>query len=91
MEKIITIEWEIHDTRDITGAYKTGISKLKVKAKNYLHAINMAISFASSLPSWEFERNNIDLERYREGKICRYYYTTKLSKILKIENAKKGE
>lgn len=88
MKKLITIEWEIHDTRDMTGGYRTGISKIEVKVKSYIDAINIAIDFADSVPSWEFERNGIDLKDYREGKICRYYYATKLSKILKIENVK---
>ncbi len=88
MKKLITLEWEIHDTRDMGGGYRTGISKLQVQTKSYVEAINQAIRFASNLPSWELDRNNIDLEQYREGKICRYYYKTKLSKILKIENVK---
>lgn len=88
MTKLMTIEWEIHDTRKPNGGFKTGTSKLMVKTKSIADAINKAISFASNLPSWEFERNNIDLEEYREYPICTYYYTTKLSRILKIENVK---
>lgn len=91
MKKIITIEWEIHDTRNLNGGFKTGVSKLEVKAKGYEEIINAAINFADNLPSWELEKNGINLEEYKEGKICRYYYATKLSKILKIENAKQGE
>lgn len=88
MTKLMTIEWEIHDTRKPNGGYRTGTSKLMTKAKNLVDAINTAINFASNLPSWEFERNDIDLEDYREYPKCTYYYSTKLSKILKIENVK---
>lgn len=87
MKKTLTIEWEIHDTRKENGGYWIGTSKLTVKAKSYAELMSAAINFANALPSWEFERNNIDLEEYREGKNCRYHYRTEISKILKIEDA----
>ena len=87
-KKLVIIEWEIHDTRDMSGGYRTGTSKLAIKANNYEKLVNIAINFASNLPDWELKANNIDLESYREGKTCRYHYATKLSKILKIENLK---
>lgn len=88
MEKVITIEWEIRDTREENPGYRTGVSKLQVKCKSYADAMNQAIWFASNLPDWEFERNGIDLEQYRNYPVCRYYYKTQISKILKIENVK---
>ena len=87
MKKLITLEWEIHDKRNEDKGFKTGTSKLVVKCKTYADAINNAIFFADHLPTCELERNNIDLEEYREYPYCRYYYATKLSKILKIEDA----
>ena len=81
----IKIEWEIRDTRDVTGSYRTGTSSLVVEASKKEKVINSAINFARSIPSWEFERNGIDLEQYREGKICTYYYMTMLSKVLSIK------
>lgn len=88
MKKRIELEWEIHDTRNEVPGYRTGKSTLIVKAKSYADAMNAAINFAKNLPSWELERNNIDLEEYREYPVCRYYYETKLSKILKIKDEK---
>lgn len=88
MKKIITIEWEIHDTRKMNEGCRVGVSTLAIKTRDTAKAINAVIDFAGNLPSWEFERNDIDLEEYREGKTCRYHYTTKLTKILKIETAK---
>ena len=81
----IDFEWKIQDTRDAACSYKTGTSCLIVKASNKEDAINHAIDFAQSLPSWEFIRNSIDIEEYREGKICRYYYSTQILKILKVK------
>ena len=81
----IDFEWEIRDTRDITGGFMVGRSSLLVEASSKESAINAAIDFARSLPSWEFRRNNIDLENYREGKICRYYYLTMIKKIIVIK------
>ena len=88
MKKLITLEWEIHDKKNMNGGYKTGISKLIASGKSYADLMNAAIDFASHLPSWEYESNNIDLEEYREYPTCTYYYETKLSKILKIEDVK---
>ena len=86
MKKVITIEWIIKDTRQRNPAYRTGISKIQVKCKSYADAINYAIQFADNLPKWEFERNGIDLENYSNYPECRYYYETKLSKIISIED-----
>ena len=88
MEKVITIEWEIRDTREENPGYRTGVSKLQVKCKSYADAMNQAIWFADNLPDWELERNGIDREEYRNYPVCRYYYETKLSKIISIENVK---
>lgn len=88
MEKVITIEWIIKDTREENPGYRTGVSKLQVKCKSYIEAMNHAIWFAENLPSWELERNGIDENDYREYPVCRYYYKTQISKILKIENVK---
>lgn len=87
--KLITLEWEIHDTRDVVGGYRTGTSRLQVKAKNTIEAVNDVIRFAEHLPSWELERNNINEKEYIDG--CQPHYTTRLSKILKIENVEQGE
>ena len=88
MEKVITIEWRIWDTRENNPGFRNGTSKLQVKVKNNIEAMNQAIWFAENLPTWELERNGIDENDYREGKICRYYYKTQISKIVKIENVK---
>ena len=88
MKKIITIEWKISDTRNEGKGHRTGISKMLIKAKDYVELMNTAIDFAKDLPTFELRRNNINLEEYREGNICRYHYRTELSSILKIENAK---
>ena len=49
----ITIEWEIRDSRDITGGYYTGISNLVVEASCKEVALNSAIDFARNIPSSE--------------------------------------
>ncbi len=84
----MTIKWEIHDTRNENGGYRTGTSKLMINEKNSLKAINAAIDFARNLPDWELESNGIDKEEYREYPICRYHYRTELAEIVKIENLK---
>ena len=88
MKKVITIEWEIHDTDNLNGGYRTGVSKLETEVKNNLELINCAIRFAENLPSWELERNGINEDEYIDRKHCRPHYLTKLSKVLKIENVK---
>ena len=88
MKKLLTIEWKIYDTREENGAYRTGVSKIELKARGYKEVLNAAISFADEIPSWELERNNIDIEDYREKPYCCYHYGTKLTRILKIENLK---
>ena len=87
-EKLIVLEWKIEDTRENHPGYRIGTSKLQVKVKNNIEAMNQAIWFAENLPSWELERNGIDENDYREYPICRYYYKTTLARIVKIENVK---
>ena len=84
----VTLEWSIKDTRDINGGYYEGTSILVTNSANKVDAINQAISFAGQLPSWEFERNGINLEQYREGNICRYYYMTQVSRIINVKVVK---
>lgn len=48
-------------------------------------AMTAVIEFAQHLPNYELERNNIDVNEYREGNVCRYYYSTMISKILEIK------
>ena len=88
MRKILTIEWKIYDTRNEDGDYDIGISKLAIESKNYAELMNTVIDFAKDLPNFELKRNDINLEEYREGKLCRYHYRTELSSILKIEEWK---
>ena len=85
MKRAITIEWEIHDTRNMNGGFRTGTSVLVTNSKD---AINQAINFASNLPTCEIERNDIDLEEYREYPRCTYYYMTMISRIVKVEIVK---
>lgn len=85
MKRLITIEWEIHDTRENHTGFRTGTSHIIVEHKTIAECINTAIKFAESLPCWELERNGIDEQDYREGNICCYHYRTQLSKIVKIE------
>lgn len=85
MKRVIEIEWQIHDTRPDHPGFRTGKSTLICDTKSVEEAISNAISFAESLPDWEFTKNNIDLEEYREYLICRYYHETKLSKIISIK------
>ena len=84
----LTIEWEIHDTRNATGSFRTGTSKLLVECKSSKEAMNHAIDFARSIPSWELERNNIDVEEYREYPNCSYFYFTQISKVLSMKVVK---
>ena len=79
----VKFEWTIRNTK--TRGFRHGTSTLVLYAKNKIHAINQAITCAESMPSWEFERNNIDLQDYREGKTCTYHYETMLSKIISVE------
>lgn len=81
----IKIEWEIRDTKNLNSGFKTGTSTLICEAKNKEEVVNQAIFFASHLPSWELSENDIDVEDYREGKICTYYYATQISKVISIK------
>ena len=84
----IKLEWEIRDTRNLNGGFRTGESTLTIVTSDKVKAFNTAIGFASHLPSWELTRNNINEEDYRDGNICRYYYETKLSKIIYMKVGK---
>ena len=86
---LIEIEWKITDTRKDT--YRLGVSSLLVGAKSKEMAINSAIDFCDNLPSWEFERNQIDLNDYRNGDICRYLYRTQITRIIRCKVVKDGE
>ena len=88
MKRLIKIEWEIRDTRDINGSYRIGKSNLVVNTKKLSDAITQAIEFASNLPSWELERNGIDKKKYKDEVYCRYHYQTQISKIISIEKYK---
>lgn len=88
MAKLMTIKWEIHDTRNENGGFRTGTSKLVVTSRNTAKAMNAAIDFARYLPDWELEINGIDKEEYREYPKCCYHYRTELVEIVKIENLK---
>lgn len=81
----IIIEWTINDTRENHYGFKLGTSKFLVKAKNQIEALNEAIKNVEQLPNWEFERNEIDLNDYREGNTSRYHYETRISKILSVK------
>ena len=83
----IKFGWEIRDTRNEVGGFRTGTSKLIVTAKNKEEVINQAIFFADHVPSWELLENNIDVEEYREGRICTYHYMTKISHVIYIKKA----
>lgn len=84
----LTIEWRIEDTRSNTYGFFTGTSILQVEVRTITEAMNDAISFCEHIPHWEFKRNNIDLEQYREGNSCTVNYRTQLNKILSIEASK---
>lgn len=81
----IEFEWEIRDTRNVYGGYRTGRTSLAVEASNRVEAINHVINFASSIPTWEVEKNGIDLEDYRNKPYCSYFYITAISKVLSIK------
>ena len=82
-DTLIIFEWTIKDTRGY--GFRTGTSKFVVKAKNQIEAINEVIKFAALLPDWEFERNGIDLNEYRDGNACTYHFETRINKILSVK------
>ena len=88
---LIEIEWKITDTREDNGSFRLGVSSLVVSAKSKEMAINNAIDFCNEIPSWEFERNQIDLNDYREGNICRYFYRTQITRIIRCKVIKDRE
>ena len=89
---LIEVEWKIEDKRDLTGGWRNGVSSLYVKSKSKEDAINTAIDFCENIPSWEFDRNQINLEDYRESpKSCRYFYRTQITKVLRCKVVKDGE
>ena len=75
---LIEFEWKI--TRTDEGWFNIGKSCFKMKAKSKLEIINAAIEFAEQLPSWEYERNGVDIKRFIKD--CRVMYTTQLTKIV---------
>lgn len=81
----VEFEWEIHDTRKGYFGYKEGKSTIQVNTYDELGVINYAITFCEYIPSYELERNNIDIEEFREGNTCSYHYYTKLKIINKVE------
>ena len=81
----ITIEWKIWNTQDENRGYFVGISTLVTEASSYVQLMNIAIDFCHSIPSWEFERNHIDLNEYKDKKYCTYHYRTEITSISKIE------
>ena len=86
---LVKFEWKISDSRNANGAYRTGVSQFQIGAKSKIDAINIAIECAQHLPSWEFERNEIDMNEYRENeKSCSIYYTTTLTKIINVKEIK---
>ena len=82
----IAIEWKIRDTRK-ADIYRVGQTTFIVEAPSKEKAINQVIEAAESIPSWEYKKNGIDLEDYREKPYCSYFYMTHLSKILSIKKA----
>ena len=83
MKKNYTIEFEWMIERKDRPGFRTGTTTFKTTAKNKIEVMNLAIEFAKSIPSWEFERNDIDIERYLDG--CRIMYTTQITKVLSIK------
>ena len=82
----ITFKWKIRDTRK-ADIYRVGQTTFLVEASSKEKAINQVIECAEHLPSWEFERNGIDLEDYRNKPYCSVFYMTHISKILSIKKA----
>lgn len=82
------LQWQVRDTRDIHGGYRVGESNMRMTTSSKEDLINSAINFCENLPSWEFERNHIDTEEYRDGKWCRYFYLTSLLRVLEIKEVK---
>ena len=68
-------------------AYRVGQTTFVVEATSKEKAINQVIEIAEHLPSWEYEKNGIDLDDYREKPYCSYFYMTHISKILSIKKA----
>ncbi len=83
--KQITFEWEIRDTRDITGPFRTGKSTLLVETRHNKDLINAAIDFCRNIPECDLKRNGIDIERYRDPRWCQYHYITMLFKVIEIK------
>ena len=76
----VTIEWRI--THQEKGFFRTGTSSVIVRTRNKIEAINSAIEFAESIPSWEFEYNKIDIKNFLDG--CHVKYKTQLTKIISV-------
>ena len=83
----IEFNWIITDKRKSDlGSYMCGNTRLIVKAKNQIEAINDAISFCEMLPDWELERNNINIEIFKDG--CKYYGKSQIEKITSVKIVK---
>ena len=80
MKKSYTIEFEWKIERKDRPGFRTGTTTLKTTAKNKIEVVNAAIEFATWLPDWEYERNNINLKEYKFGN-----YTTQITKVLSIK------
>ena len=82
----IKFEWKIRDTRK-ADIYRVGQTTFIVTAPSKEKAINQIIEVSEHIPSWEYEKNDIDLEDYREKPYCSYFYMTHISKIISIKKA----
>ena len=78
---LVEFEWKIERT-DKCG-FRTGTSRFIATCNNKIEAINHAIEFSQNIPSWEFERNEIDLKRYVDD--CRGMYKTQLTRIIQVK------
>ena len=85
---LIEFEWKIEDTRDKFSGFGTGVSSLIVEEKSKEEAFNRAIDVAQHIPSWEFNRNGIDIKEYRESNTCTYHYSTQITKVLRIKEVR---
>lgn len=85
----MTIEWTIHHTDNPNDtSFRTGISVLDCEVKNTEELMNHAIDFCDNLPDWEFKRSGINIQDYRKGNTCQYFYRTQLSKVILIKRIK---
>lgn len=80
----VEVKWRITHTKK--GFFQFGTTKYLLEAKNKLEAINQTIHLVNdkSIGWLEFDRNNIDMNDYREYPLCTYYYNIKVEKILNV-------